>query len=102
VVKAARLCRLEQLAFLAVCYDWGVQYTLQQLRDQLEVLIARSKAGEEIVITCEGKVEVRLVPSGMASSESGQRPPPGLMKSKTKYIAPDFDAPIDDFKEYLE
>lgn len=27
---------------------------------------------------------------------------PGTLKGTVKYMAPDFDAPLDDFKEYME
>lgn len=27
---------------------------------------------------------------------------PGTLKGTVKYLAPDFDAPVDDFKDYME
>jgi hypothetical protein len=32
----------------------------------------------------------------------GVRPPPGLGKGMITFIAPDFDAPLEDLKEYME
>ena len=31
-----------------------------------------------------------------------QRPGPGLCKGMITYVAPDFDAPLEDMKEYME
>jgi prevent-host-death family protein len=78
-----------------------VQYTLEQLRDQFEVLIARAEAGEELVITRDGRPIVRISPVP-AEKPKHQRPPPGSMKRSITYMAPDFDAPLEDFKEYME
>lgn len=77
-----------------------MKYTLKQLREQLDVLIARSEAGEELVITRNDQPVVRIspVPAGYAD---GHRPPPGLMKGTIIYMSPDFDAPLDDFREYM-
>jgi hypothetical protein len=32
----------------------------------------------------------------------GLRPPPGLGKGMITFIAPDFDEPLEDMKEYME
>ncbi len=57
-----------------------------------------------------GKVEVsvRVTPLaelGDRSTESADRrprPAPGLFKGVITYMAPDFDAPLEDMKEYME
>ena len=38
------------------------------------------------------------------TAEQRQQTPrrPGTLKGTVKYMAPDFDAPLDDFKEYME
>lgn len=78
-----------------------MQYTLQQLKDQLDILIARSEAGEEIIITRDGQPVVRIMPERTAARKHN-RPPAGSAKGTIKYMDPDFDAPLDDFKEYME
>jgi prevent-host-death family protein len=77
-----------------------VQYTLQQLRDQLDILIARSEAGEELVITSDGRPVVRIVPVPQAEQVPGKRPPAGWGKGRI-HLAPNFDEPLEDFKEYM-
>jgi hypothetical protein len=37
-----------------------------------------------------------------ANTSPKQRPGPGLGKGMITFIAPDFDTPLDDFKEYME
>jgi prevent-host-death family protein len=76
-----------------------VQYTLQQLRDQLDALIARSAAGEELVITRDGKPVARIVPAAEAQPAAGKRPPAGWGKGRIR-LGPDFDAPLEEFREY--
>jgi Protein of unknown function (DUF2281) len=37
----------------------------------------------------------------LATAKTHERPA-GTLKGTVKYMAPDFDAPLDDFKEYME
>ena len=73
--------------------------TLQEAQDQLPELIEQLHAGEEIVITRDKQPVARLV---------GATPQParprhlGSMKGSVLYMAPDFDAPLEDFKDYME
>ncbi len=82
------------------------QVTLDEAKEQLPALIEAALGGEEVLITRDGKA-VRLVPQ-----ESGSAKPPrkagsasprfGSAKGLITYIADDFDAPLEDFKEYME
>jgi hypothetical protein len=39
----------------------------------------------------------------VAAEQRSQAPRrPGTLRGTVKYMAPDFDAPLDDFKEYME
>jgi prevent-host-death family protein len=73
--------------------------TLEQAQAQLAELIERLRPGEEIVITRDQKPVARLV-----GEVKPERPPRklGTLKGTVLYMAPDFDAPLDDFKEYME
>ena len=74
------------------------QVTLDEAKEQLPSLIEAALDGEEVLITRDGKA-VRLVPQ-----ESGSARPPrkaGSAKDLILYIADDFDAPLEDFKEYI-
>jgi len=74
--------------------------TIQEAQAQLPDLIHRLMPGEEVVITENDQPVARLV--------STPTPPPrnarqlGTMRGTVLYMAPDFDAPLEDFKEYME
>ena len=73
--------------------------TLEEAQARLGEMIARLQPGEEIVITSGDKPVARLI--GEAKAEPQPRRP-GTLKGTVLYIAPDFDAPLEDFKEYME
>ena len=70
------------------------QVTLEEAQQQLPQLIQQALAGEEIVIALPEQKNVHLVvpdkPYRLLGTAAGQ-----------VYIAEDFDAPLEDFKEYL-
>jgi antitoxin (DNA-binding transcriptional repressor) of toxin-antitoxin stability system len=71
--------------------------TIEEAAANLEKLITGLAAGDEIVITKNQHVVAKLV------SESNflpSRPPPGLGKGSILYMAPDFDAPLEEFEDY--
>jgi prevent-host-death family protein len=73
--------------------------TLEEAKVHLDELIANLQPGEELVITRDQKPVARLI--GAAEPARPQRKL-GTMKGSVLYMAPDFDAPLDDFKEYME
>lgn len=55
---------------------------------------------DEVVITKNSQSVARLVP---AASEPQQKPrQPGTLRGSVLYMAPDFDAPLEDFKDYMK
>ena len=72
--------------------------TLEEAQRRLPELIATTIPGEEILILQDDRVVARMV------TEYPDRSPrhPGSAKDLILYMAPDFDAPLDDFKEYME
>jgi prevent-host-death family protein len=72
------------------------QVTLKEADGQLSQLIDKALHGEEIVITQDSKPLVKLVPV----QEIKPRRQPGSAQSIILHIAEDFDAPLDDFKDY--
>lgn len=63
-------------------------------------LIRSLSPGEEVVITENEQPVARLV---LAPKPPELKPRlPGTLKGTVLYMAPDFDAPLDDFKEYME
>jgi prevent-host-death family protein len=73
--------------------------TVEEAQARLGELIARLRPGEELTITRDEKPVARIVGAAVPD-----RPPPrfGTLKGTVLYMAPDFDAPLEDFKEYME
>jgi antitoxin (DNA-binding transcriptional repressor) of toxin-antitoxin stability system len=73
--------------------------TVQEAQAKLSELIHDLKPGDEVFITDNDQPVARLV-----AAEQRQRIPrrPGTLRGTVKYMAPDFDAPLEDFAEYME
>jgi antitoxin (DNA-binding transcriptional repressor) of toxin-antitoxin stability system len=73
--------------------------SIEEAQAQLAQLIDQLHPGEEIVITRDHKPVARLV-----AAVSGECPPRqlGTMKGSVLHMAPDFDAQLEDFKDYME
>jgi prevent-host-death family protein len=74
--------------------------TLEEAQANLKDLIHRLAPGEEVVITENQQPVARLVSEPPKPSVQ-PRPGPGLGKGMITFIAPDFDAPLEDMKEYM-
>ena len=66
---------------------------------ELALLLEEVKRGEEVVVTDHNLPVAKIVPF----KESPPRPRPrfGALKGKI-LLAPDFDEPLDDFRDYME
>ena len=73
--------------------------TLEEAAANLEQLISGLARGDEIAIVKDQRVVAKLVSE---NTPVATRPPPGLGKGTILYMAPDFDAPLEEFKEYTE
>jgi prevent-host-death family protein len=73
--------------------------TVQEAQAKLSELIHNLRPGDEVVITDNDQPVARLV-----AAKQRQRAPrrPGTLRGTVKYMAPDFDAPLDDFSEYMK
>jgi antitoxin (DNA-binding transcriptional repressor) of toxin-antitoxin stability system len=72
--------------------------TLEEAQAHLGDLISRLTPGEELLIAQQGQPVAKLV-----RSERTRWPcQAGSAKDKILWIAPDFDAPLDDFRGYME
>ena len=71
-----------------------IKLTLPELVDSLS-------AGDELILTRNQQVVAKLVSERPAPTEIA-RPSPGLCRGMITYMAPDFDAPLEDMKEYME
>ena len=73
--------------------------TVDEAQAKLKEIIHGLAPGEEVVITENQQPVAKLV------SEPRQlklRPGPGLCKGMITYMAPDFDAPLEDMREHME
>jgi antitoxin (DNA-binding transcriptional repressor) of toxin-antitoxin stability system len=71
--------------------------TLEEAQAQLPQLIEQLQPGEEIIITRDHKPVARL--TGQAPVRKARRA--GTLKGSVLYMAPDFDAPLEEFKDYM-
>ncbi len=74
-----------------------LQVNLQEAAGNLSVLMQKAIAGEEVTITDENRV-VKLVPLHLPVGKRKRQI--GLAKGRIE-MAPDFDEPLEEFKEYM-
>jgi prevent-host-death family protein len=74
--------------------------TLQEAQARLSELVHQLAPGEEVVITENDQPVARIVPAAEAPPRKPRKP--GTLRGTVLYMAPDFDTPLDDFKEYME
>jgi prevent-host-death family protein len=74
--------------------------SIEEAQAKLPELIRQLDPFGEVVITENDRPVARLVPA----AGQPQRPPrrPGTLRGTVLYMAPDFDAPLEDFQEYME
>lgn len=72
--------------------------TLEDAQSRLKELVAQLAAGDEIVITENDRQVAKLV----AAPVDKPRRKIGTLRGSVLYMAPDFDAPLEEFKEYME
>ena len=78
------------------------QVTLEEAQMRLADLIARAMQGERVLIVGEDQQSVELVPVPPIESTTDRYLEFGSARGLIRYMAPDFDAPLEDFKEYME
>ena len=74
--------------------------TIQEAQNRLADLIHRLVPGDEVLITDNEQPVARLVSAAVIQPKKVRQL--GTLKGTVLYMAPDFDAPLDDFKEYME
>ena len=70
---------------------------LEIAQSSLPDLLEKVAAGEQITITQDGQPKAMLV---SVSLPDRPRPQRGCLKGKI-WMAPDFDAPLEEFKDYM-
>jgi prevent-host-death family protein len=73
------------------------QFNIHEAKTRFSELVQKAMLGEEVIIARDNKPVAKLVPFRPAK----RRRKLGSAKHKILYIAPDFDAPLEDFKDYM-
>jgi antitoxin (DNA-binding transcriptional repressor) of toxin-antitoxin stability system len=71
--------------------------TVEEVQSRLTELIADLQPGEELVIDQDGVPVATLTRAPRATWPCE----PGSARDVPHWMAPDFDAPLDDFREYM-
>lgn len=74
--------------------------TIDEAKANLSELIDKLAPGDEVTITRKQQPVARLI----ATTETPQEKPrtPGTLRGTVLSMAPDFDAPLEEFREYME
>lgn len=75
--------------------------TIDEARAKLKELIQPLAPGEELVITENQLPIAKLIGSSILAT-TPSRPSLGLCRAAITYMAPGFDAPLEEMKEYME
>lgn len=70
-------------------------YNIHEAKARLSALVQKAMLGEEVIIAKDNKPVARLV--ALQAPRKARKP--GSAKGQV-WIAPDFNAPLDDFKDY--
>ena len=71
---------------------------LDDVQARLREIVAGLQPGEEVVLTDNGQPLAKLVKMKRTSWPCE----PGSAKDTVHWMAPDFNAPLEEFKEYME
>jgi antitoxin (DNA-binding transcriptional repressor) of toxin-antitoxin stability system len=74
--------------------------TIEEAQAKLLDLIHTLEPHEEVVIIENNQLVARLIPVHSPVSRKARQP--GTLRGTVKHMAPDFNAPLEDFKGYLE
>lgn len=72
--------------------------SIKEAKARLSELIHQLKPGDEVIITDKNVPVARLVSAATPPAKRKL----GSLRGTVKYMSPDFDAPLDEFKEYME
>ena len=71
--------------------------TLDDAQAHLREIVSHLEPGEEVILTENGEPLAKL----MRTRRTAWPCKAGSAKDKILWIAPDFDSPLDDFKDYM-
>jgi antitoxin (DNA-binding transcriptional repressor) of toxin-antitoxin stability system len=73
--------------------------SVEEAQERLSELIDQLAPGQELVITRDAQPVATL---RAEATVHRQRRQPGSAKDRSHWMAPDFDAPLEEFREYME
>ena len=76
--------------------------TLEDAQTRLTEVVRNLSPGDELTITDGARTVAKLVATPADPFAGVPRPAPGLLKGRITYMADDFDAPLEDLREYME
>jgi antitoxin (DNA-binding transcriptional repressor) of toxin-antitoxin stability system len=74
--------------------------SIEQAQINLPTLVRALKPADEVEIVENEHVVARLVGPDASAAQPSRKL--GSLRGTVTYVAPDFDAPLDDFREYME
>lgn len=72
--------------------------TVEEAQTKLKELIGNLAPGEEVIITDNQRPVAKLVATPASQPKPRQ---PGTLRGTVLYMAPDFNAPLEEFREYM-
>jgi prevent-host-death family protein len=78
----------------------SVTISIDEAQSKLKELIRQLAPGDEVIITENARPVAKLV--AQTTPPRPPRPGPGVCRGQIAYMAPDFDAPLEELKEYME
>ena len=79
-----------------------IQVTTDQAKDKLPDLIDAASRGETVLIENNAGTDTQVVQLVAVSKRPRRRRKAGTARGLILYMADDFDAPLEDFREYME
>jgi prevent-host-death family protein len=73
--------------------------TIEEAQAKLLDLIHKLQPDEEVVITENNQPVARLIPANIPAQRKPRQS--GTLRGTVLYMTPDFDTPLEDFKEYM-
>lgn len=73
--------------------------SIEDAQARLKELIGNLSPGDEVIITSNDEPVARLSPTLEPQDKTPRQP--GTLRGTVLYMAPDFDEPLDDFKDYM-
>ena len=97
--KMLREISKNSLMFFCMVGESAKTVTLEEAHSHLPELIDQMEPGQEIIITRDNQPVATLTKQKIENRPLRR---PGTLKGTVLFMAPDFNAPLKEFKEYME